>query len=817
MTLKKALFKQNCPVWVWQAYDNQFSVNSEFKELLGFNPESLTGFLNHLHSDSREQLLAAVGRALRNRKPFCLSIDLLAPHEHTVPLWCVCEFNSDGQPVLVGSMLLNSRLGVTEEDSADFQAIESKLLLDTIDAAIWHLDRWGVVQHANQRATGWAPLVDSLGKTVLEIPSCWVDAAEHHREIMQVIRTGRPVLEHIEVVEKGGQKLSLKFDKVPTLSSNKEVTGVMLVVTDVTAELIKEQELRDSEARYRVFVANSSEAMFRFDIDPPVTTTLNADRQIELLSERLTLAECNQAFADLFAVEDSAEMIASNQRVDLESFEFLNLSALVASDYRLQNQEFEWVIDGRNNNFNLSLVAMVEQGALTRIWGVARNITEDKRYLDRLEYQAMHDSLTKLANRAKLYRELEISIDRCVSDTRLPSIALLLLDLDRFKEINDTLGHHAGDKLLKLIGPRLEMELAEYPAVVARLGGDEFAILLKRVVNAGQATKLAGRVLEALKQPFEIDGLQTEISASVGVALCPEQASDVSTLMRFADVSMYHAKSERLGVSLYDNEIDRHTPKRLALMGDLGKAIRENQLELHFQPKINTHSKRIFGFEALLRWNHPELGAVPPAEFIPLVEMTDLIHPMTRWVVEHSIKQAKKWIDTGHHFSVAANLSVQNLLGEDLVKVTRRLLQRYSLPPQMLEYEITESTIMADPDRALRVLDSLHEMGVTLAIDDFGTGYSSLAYLKRLPVKTLKIDREFVQGMLEDEHDEIIVNSTINLAHNLGLKVVAEGVEDSTMLERLQQLGCDAAQGYFIAKPQSAIDVEAWLSNTQWY
>mgnify|MGYP002700331951 FL=1 len=324
------------------------------------------------------------------------------------------------------------------------------------------------------------------------------------------------------------------------------------------------------------------------------------------------------------------------------------------------------------------------------------------------------------------------------------------------------------------------------------------------------------RVLDAIRHPFEVEGLHTEISVSVGITICPDQADDVSTLMRFADVAMYHAKSERKGVSVYQTDYDPHTPKRLALMSDLGRAIREDQLELYFQPKINIAERQVYGFEALLRWHHPEMGFIPPNEFIPLVEMTELIHPMTLWVLENTISQAKRWQLQGYEFSAAANLSAQNLLGDFLVERLDRLLKKYQLPAHLLELEITESTIMVDPERALRVLNGIAQLGITLAIDDFGTGYSSLAYLKRLPVRTLKIDGSFVTAMLDDEQDEIIVHSTINLAHNLGLKVVAEGVEDEQVLERLRQQGCDQAQGYFIEKPQPAEKVDAWLASSEW-
>ncbi|GAA5316880.1 MAG: hypothetical protein AseanaTS_20840 [Candidatus Pelagadaptatus aseana] len=360
------------------------------------------------------------------------------------------------------------------------------------------------------------------------------------------------------------------------------------------------------------------------------------------------------------------------------------------------------------------------------------------------------------------------------------------------------------------------MEIAEHNALVTRLGGDEFAILLSNIRSNQQAVVLGYRILDAVREPFELAGFNTEISASIGITISPDQAQDISTLMRFADVAMYHAKSERNGVSVYRSSYDRHTPKRLALINDLGKAIRENQLELYYQPKIRLNDRQCYGFEALIRWNHPEMGFIPPGEFIPLAEVSEVIHPLTLWVLEQSIKQARAWLDSGYNFTVAANLSAQNLLNDQLVDRVAALLRRYQVPASHLELEITESAIMADPNRALKALQEINELGITLAIDDFGTGYSSLSYLKRLPVTSLKIDCSFVKDILEDEQDSIIVNSTINLAHNLGLTVVAEGVEEEEILRHLELMGADKAQGYHIGKPMAVTDLDAWLAKGDW-
>ncbi len=452
-------------------------------------------------------------------------------------------------------------------------------------------------------------------------------------------------------------------------------------------------------------------------------------------------------------------------------------------------------------------------GQLTGVLLIVTDVTESHRNFERLEYLVNHDALTSLPNRNLLYATVEDALRTRRSHQRM---ALLLIDLDRFKEINDTLGHLEGDKVLVQLGLRLQAELDELSGVVARLGGDEFAIFLPNVRNSHQAVVLAHRFLDAICQVFELEGLRTELSASIGVSLAPEQADDVSTLMRYADIAMYHSKMELKGVSIYDSSFDSHSPKRLELMGALGTAIREEQLCLHFQPKIRLQDNTVYGFEALLRWVHPEIGCVPPGEFVPIAEMSSVIHPMTYWVLENTIKQCSEWRRDGYKVTVAMNLSARNLLNDDIVGDLSNLLEHYQLPGEYLEMEITESMIMADPARAQSVLEKISGLGVQLSVDDFGTGYSSLSYLKRLPVQALKIDGTFIQSMLDDEQDEIIVSSTIQLAHNLGLKVVAEGVETKDGYEKLQSFGCDDAQGYYIARPMDTETAESWLSGSDW-
>jgi len=795
--------------------------NREFHNYLGERHGDVLGQTDHeLFAADPAQLSCSRDREVVQQGRSISSEEVLVNTAGQQKTFWVVRFpiRIDGQTIAaVGSVLTDITPRIDVERELQQQSQEVQLLLDSIQSVIWYLDRWGMVKQGNHQAARWMPLDVATGKSFLEIAPHWDDPAERHREIMAVIRSGEALLNTLESCHVGDEIAWYKVDKIPTKNTVGDVTGLLLMLTDVTESRAREQALAESEARYRAFIANSSEAMYRFDLHPPVDIRLDYDTQATLIFRDAVMAECNQVMARLLGVSRPQDLLGIDMSGMSQSGGYLkdDLREFVANGYRLIDKESN--MEGPQSDgffFQRSAIGIIEDGYLTRLWGTSRDITERRLYIDKLEYQANHDSLTLLPNRNLLYTRLSAELN---AQREGQAFALLLIDLDRFKEINDTLGHQAGDSLLKQLGPRLGSAVAEHHATVARLGGDEFAILLPRIRNVQQAVVAGHKILDAIRQPFQLEGLDAEISASIGVSTCPAQASDISTLMRYADVAMYHAKAERLGISVYQASYDPHSTKRLTLLSELGRAIREDQLELYFQPKVNVARKRVYGFEALLRWNHPKMGFIPPGEFIPLVEVTELIQPLTSWVLERSVKQAAQWHRQGLGFSVAANLSAQNLLDEGFAEQVCELLARYQLPAEFLELEITESAIMVNPDRAGRTLDAVNALGVGLSIDDFGTGYSSLAYLKRLPVQALKIDYSFVISMLTDQQDEIIVNSTINLAHNLGLKVVAEGVEEEALLDKLEAMGCEMAQGYFIARPMPVSQVDAWLRDSGWH
>lgn len=469
--------------------------------------------------------------------------------------------------------------------------------------------------------------------------------------------------------------------------------------------------------------------------------------------------------------------------------------------------------DGTSTLYHWSFAGLKGgHGRVTGLVGIGRDISDRRRTEATIRQLAYYDSLTGLPNRAMVHERLTQAVRS--GERRQTPVAFLLMDLNDFKDINNTLGHHHGDLVLQQIGPRLR-DILRQSDTVARLGGDEFALVLPDTDLEG-AQLVAKKAHQVLETPFNVDGLSIGVEASVGIALFPDHGTSASLIMQRADVAMYAAKRSGGGSAVYAAERDHYSPRRLALMGELRYAIEHNELTLYYQPKIHMESRRVIGVEALVRWKHPHRGMIPPDDFIPLAERSGLIKPLTQWVLSTALDQIRLWEEAGFQLSVAVNLSARNLLDAQLPDHLEELLRRTGARPNRLELEITESTIMIDPIRALDILTRLHLMGVPLAIDDFGTGYSSLGYLKRLPVSAVKVDKSFVKNMEANDNDAVIVRSTIELAHNLGLQVIAEGVETSYLWDRLTGLGCDAAQGYYISQPVPADALSRWFVDSPW-
>jgi diguanylate cyclase (GGDEF)-like protein len=443
--------------------------------------------------------------------------------------------------------------------------------------------------------------------------------------------------------------------------------------------------------------------------------------------------------------------------------------------------------------------------------GVGRDVTHQRLAEEQVLKLARYDGLTGLPNRSMFMDELQRTLAR--ARRHGGHFALFFIDLDRFKNINDSLGHGAGDQLLKVMAARLRALLRDSD-LVARLGGDEFVVLLDATVDATALAHVARKALAAIGEPVPIESRSYQVTGSIGISLYPDDGEDAATLLKNADAAMYLAKDRgKNNYQFYTAQLAAHSAQQFALEADLRAALPRGELVLHFQPKVRVDSGALIGMEALLRWMHPQRGLLPPGAFITLAEDSGLILPIGQWVLHAACRQMGAWRDAGLRVPrCAVNLSARQLVTDTLVDDVARALADHRLEADALEVEITESVLMADPERANRILQALHGMGVHVSIDDFGTGYSSLAYLKRFPAQTVKIDRSFVSGLPDDRDDAAITQAVIAMAHSLGLEVVAEGVETKAQLDFLLRLGCDQAQGYFISRPVPADQLQRMLA-----
>ncbi len=685
---------------------------------------------------------------------------------------------------------------------ADLAASEQRFrsLYGTIACGVLVLNNAGVVLQVNPTAEHilGLKLEEMRGKRPDEL---WRAYREDGSEVTsterpgpQVLRTGRPLRGLTMKISRPGHERWLLMDNLPVLGPDGQAVQVVGSFLDITERKQIEEALRQSEERFRAVFHRAAIGIARIDLDG-------------------CIIEANPAFHRM--VGYSAEELAH-----------IPLAKFMHPDHTHSGRLSELVelAQGRRDEVQLELRYLHKKGGV--VWGnsiaslvrgradeplfiigMVEDITARKAQEDALEHQALHDVLTDLPNRTLLYDRLQQAI--LVSKREHRPMALLMMDLDRFKEVNDTFGHHGGDTVLRQVALRLKAQLRE-SETIARLGGDEFAIILPGVRDEAAAGLTAGRLLQALLQPFFVDEERLEISASIGIVFFPKDGEDADTLMRRADVAMYTAKRANGGSVFYSLEHDSFNRSRLALSFALRHAIEQGHLVLHYQPALLCRTGAVIGVEALVRWPHPHHGLLGPDRFIPLAEQTGLIRPLGFWVLETAVRQQQAWQAEGLTLRMAVNVSVRNLHDPELLERLARILKTYGVPAEQLTVEITESTLMVDAEETLKVLRLLKALGVRVAIDDFGTGFSSLANLRRLPVDEVKIDKSFVIEMAQKKNDSLIVQSTIDLAHNLGLVVVAEGVEDGAAWDLLAAQGCDLAQGYYLSRPVPAEELARW-------
>jgi diguanylate cyclase (GGDEF)-like protein/PAS domain S-box-containing protein len=601
---------------------------------------------------------------------------------------------------------------------------------------------------------------------------------------------------HVEkrYVHKNGKALWVLLSVSSVVGEDGSVKYLVNQVQDITARKQAEHELKEQTSLYEALIKAQS------DLD-----------QIIILTDGTRPIYINDAFSritgfssdELMQMESLFDLVARGDKQDpaptlLDRLQGQKARAFATTITAKSGRVIE--LEGTDIQF--------EAGGRDLVFTLARDVTEENEARRALEYQAQHDALTGLPNRTLLHAQLGAALEDGRSHSR--AVALLMLDLDHFKEVNDTFGHDAGDVLLREIGPRLREVLPE-AAVVARLGGDEFGIVLPET-DEPEACAAAGRLLVALERPFEVHGQLLDIASSIGIVVYPRHGDTADGLLRCGDIALFVAKRARGTSVVYAPEYDRRGLSRLTLMAELRQGIAGGQLVLHFQPMVSLRDRRITGVEALVRWNHPLRGMVPPMEFIPFAEKTRLIQPLTQWALNAALRQCQIWHREGHTIAVAVNISMRDLVDPGFPDLVATTLRETQAEPSWLRLEITEGIIMSEPERAIETLGRLRKLGVRLAVDDFGTGYSSLGYLHRLPVDEIKIDKSFVSRVAGGTSGASIVRASVELGHSLRLETVAEGVEDARTWDLLAALGCDTAQGFYISRPMPAAGLLSWLA-----
>lgn len=635
-------------------------------------------------------------------------------------------------------------------------------------------------------------------------PRSWMDAIhpEDRDRILKAVLTRQALGEYSEeyrIIRPDGSVRWIHERAFPVLSPPGSVYRIVGIAEDITERKHAEALLRESEEHFSEVVSMSPDAVVMVD-EAQCIVFFNKQ------AEKIFGYEAREVLGQSLDLLLPSRFVEAH-RQHIRSFGVANTAV------RMMDERGREIFGRRKDGTEFPAMASISKlcrSGKTLFTAIIRDITEQKQAEEKICRLAYYDPLTGFPNRFLFHDLLEAAILQAKRENK--SVAVLFMDLDRFKEINDTLGHYQGDLLLRHVGQRLS-EVLRPTDQVARLGGDEFGVVLP-LASSNDAVLVAQKVIKGLESPVEIAGLPIAVEPSIGIALYPDHGDGVEGLMQRADVALYAAKKGGSGYQIYAPELDPHSPRRLALLGELRQAIEGNQLFIVYQPKVNLRSRCVKGAEALVRWRHPKHGLIPPDQFIISAESTGLIKPLTLFVLKEALQQCVIYHRAGQKIRMAVNISSRNLQDPQFPDQVDEVLRTCEINPEWLELEITESSIMASMEIAMRTIKLLGERRIRFSIDDFGIGYSSLGYLKRLPVNSIKIDRSFVKAMLVSEDSAAIVRSIIDLAHNLGLEVIAEGVENRETLDRLVAMGCDAAQGYHLGRPVSAEELGYWLSKS---
>ncbi|HXN04528.1 MAG TPA: PAS domain S-box protein [Candidatus Acidoferrum sp.] len=784
-------------VWIIDSNNLTTFVNQPMADMLGYPPGEMLGkpVLTFMDADAQASFVANRDGRQKAHQP---THEFRFRRKDGSELWVLLESSPDldAAGTYLGSLAMVT--DVTERRRGQEALRRLAGMVATSTDAIMAVDLTGSILNWNrgaERMYGYTA-EEIIGRSISTITP---DAkADELTAILDRARRGESI-DQVETLRKrkDGSLLEVSI----SFSTLADVDGTVIATTgihrDISTAKRAAEALRASEERYRRIVETAYEGIWVLD-QQNITTFVNP-RMAEMLG--WTVDEMvGRSVLDFLDAEGKATFNANRgDRVQGNSRQREVL-------FTRKDGSDCWTLLSIRPNFD-------EAGQYEGSLAMVMDITERRGIQKALEYQALHDALTGLPNRLLLATRLAEALTSAHGAQQ--QVGVLILDLDHFKEVNETFGLQAGDRLLEQVGPRLQSEVGAQ-GLVARLSGDEFAVLLTNADPTAASTK-AARLLEALERPFEVEGQHLELAASIGVAIFPNDGEDVDTLLRHADIALFVAKQGRGAFVRFAPEYEKQGASRLTLMAELRQALHDDndQLFLQFQPLVSLRDRSLAGVEALVRWQHPQRGLVPPLDFVPFAEKTGLVQPLTKWVLASALKQSAAWHRGGHTIPVSVNISMRDLVDPGFPELVSKLLRDAEAEPSWVRLEITESVIMSKPEQAISTLSQLRRLGIRLAVDDFGTGYSSLAYLDRLPVDEIKIDKSFVSAMAGEVSRTNIVRASIELGHSLRLQSVAEGVEDASTWAVLAALACDMAQGYFISPPLLAEEVLPWLARWQ--
>lgn len=639
--------------------------------------------------------------------------------------------------------------------------------------------------------------IDYQGKTSGEL----AEFVTHNNEAFmrcieidkEVWKTGRMMRNEQELRLPNGNSVFLDMVKVPVYKEGGKPNELVVIGRDITIHKQAERLLKESEQRYRSLVEYNADAVFTYDLEGRLMSVNRATEAITGYYEEELL------YKSPLPIVLPEDRIRTQVHFDQ------------AKKGKAQNYDIAIVHkSGRHVHINIANIPIIVDGEVTGVYGIAKDITERRLAEKRIEYMAYHDELTGLINRRFYERKLQEALSEAEASGN--KLAILFLDMDRFKNVNDSMGHALGDELLQALADRLRRCL-EDRHIMARLGGDEFTLLCRDVAGEEEVSEIANRIARVLDEPFRLKGCEFHMTASIGIAMYPGDGTDGDTLMRHADIAMYYAKNQGGSYQFYRPGMNRKSHDSWLLESELRKGLERDEFIVYYQPQMDIATGRIIGAEALIRWIHPEKGFVSPGQFIPLAEEIGLIVPLGNWVLDAACRQNKSWQEAGlPPIKMGVNLSLRQFMQQDLARTVANILQNTGLDSSYLDLEITESMTM-EVERAMEVLEQLKSLGISISMDDFGTGYSSLTYLTKFPIDKLKIDQSFIRNITDGANDAAITATIVTMAKNLKLKAIAEGVETDDQLQFLQNCGCDEIQGYWLSPPVPADKFERLLAN----